>query len=127
MSYQKFLLLQSEGQLEESLDVSNELLMCYFRNIQRLNMIMFNEKRRAKKRPPNITEGLCVCACACTCMRVWMGVWVGASVRACVCVYVCVCVSMYVCLCLCLRAHLYSHTVVVYFTLSKYRTYFPLL
>ena len=90
MSYQKFLLLQSEGQLEESLDVSNELLMCYFRNIQRLNMIMFNEKRRAKKRPPNITEGLCVCAC--TCVRVWMGVWAGASVRACVCVCVCVCV-----------------------------------
>ena len=56
--YHKFLLLQSEGQLSESLDVSLELLSCYFRNVEsHSNPVVLLDKKRARQNFPNLSEG----------------------------------------------------------------------
>ena len=56
--YHKFLLLQSEGQLSESLDVSFELLSCYFRNVEsHSNPVIFLDKKKARANFPNLSEG----------------------------------------------------------------------
>ena len=77
------MLLEAEGHLEESLDVSSDVLTCYFRNIVQLNIILFGERKRAKKRPSNITDGNTVYLYSvCLCLFVDMHVvftWLNAT------------------------------------------------